>query len=698
VAAVAVLAAVIWTWPLATALRGAIPTNRWHCLGSGCEDEFLCYWIVTALGQRLAAAPSALFEGGILLPLRHTLAFSETMLTAVALTAPITWLTGEPVLAYNLHYLSTIALALVGTYLLVRDATGDARAAVVAGLLFAVAAERWPDRGHLAKQSVQWVPFLCWTWLRFLDRPAVGRGVALAAITLANLHSSVYQGLGAPVLLVPWALALAASRRWPWRRWASSLAVIGVAMAAGLVLYLPFVVVRDEQQVVTSGLAEVLGGWAWYTTPFLHPVAYLRELAEPSRMRLSMSPVPPLALVVALVVAQLRRPVVPGPSLERTHLIAALAFVLFTVAATLGEERLGPFGPVMHAIFSLPGLDGLRGRSRFVTLVAFGWSVVFGIALAVVLRRVRRPTTAALVTFAAVAIVLVDNRALRESTPLSWLPGPDDVPPAVKVATLGDGGLLHLPYGQWASETVYMMWALHHRHPIMNGYTAIMPRFGPLVRSFPSSAALQALADIGVTHVLLHPPAQVGWGAQMVQRIREHPELTAAMVGDTLLVTLPHRAPTEQPPAGVPLPRDGWRLDGSDPGVERAVDGDPTTHWTTATYDRPTFLRIDLGRDARVTGVRLRLGLHYREYPFAWEAWGSTDGTHWERLGGQGREMPPPFAAYVRDHRAVDVDLAFPPATVRMLELRVPPERTFGAFDSHGLGAWGVHELEVLGE
>src|SRR4029450_12981405 len=50
---VAVLAAVVWTWPLATALRSAVPTNRWHCLGDGCEDEFLCVWIVTALGQRL---------------------------------------------------------------------------------------------------------------------------------------------------------------------------------------------------------------------------------------------------------------------------------------------------------------------------------------------------------------------------------------------------------------------------------------------------------------------------------------------------------------------------------------------------------------------------------------------------------------------------------------------------------------------
>jgi hypothetical protein len=60
--------------------------------------------------------------------------------------------------------------------------------------------------------------------------------------------------------------------------------------------------------------------------------------------------------------------------------------------------------------------------------------------------------------------------------------------------------------------------------------------------------------------------------------------------------------------------------------------------------------------------------------------------------------MPPPFASYVHDHRAVDVVLPFDPATARLLEIRVPAQKTFAIFDSHGLGTWGVHELEVLGE
>jgi len=47
--AASVAAAVASTWPLATALGRAVPTHQWHCLGAGCEDEFLCVWIVSAL-------------------------------------------------------------------------------------------------------------------------------------------------------------------------------------------------------------------------------------------------------------------------------------------------------------------------------------------------------------------------------------------------------------------------------------------------------------------------------------------------------------------------------------------------------------------------------------------------------------------------------------------------------------------------
>lgn len=694
-----IVAAVASTWPLATALTAAVPTSQWNCLARGCEDEILCVWIVTALGQRLAEAPAALFEGGILLPLRHTLAFSETMLSAVAATAPIAWLTGSFVLAYDLHYLAGVALSVLGTFLLVRHVTGDPRAALVAGLLFGLAGERWQDRGHLAKVSVHWVPFVLWTWVRFLDRPGAARALALAAALLANLHSGVYHGLALPVLLVPWAAVLAGARLWPWRRWLAGGAIAAAALAAGLVLYWPFAVVRQELSFTTSGFAEVPGGWSWYVGALGHPLAYLERLATPDRRIVGMTPLPFLALAVAALATATRASRTSARAGERAHAVAIAAFALFTAAVTIDPDRLGTLGRLLELPFSLPGLDGLRGRSRFAILVTFGGSVLLGIAFASVLRRVRPGAPAALVTAVAALAVVVDTRTLHEPTPLTWLPRAADLPPALTLATQADprGGLLHLPYGQWAKETLYMTWALHHRRPLLNGYTAVMPRFGPIVRTLPEPRAQHALVEAGITQVIVHESLmRPEVAAALLKRLRSAPELRDVTLGDATLFTL-HGASAPAPPLeGEPLPRDGWRLEGSDPDAARAADGDLATHWTAATLDRPTFLRVDLGQPRHVTGLRLAFGPHVREYPHAWEVWGSLTDVTWTRLGGE-RPTTPPFASYGRDHRAVVLELPFDESDVRYVELRVPAQPPIALFDAHGDGRWGVHELDVVG-
>jgi len=646
---------------------------------------------VSELAKRLVHAPLTLFEGGILVPLRHTLAYSETMLTAATLTAPLTWLTGNPILSYDLYYLSTIALSVLGTYLVVRDATDDPRAALIAGIAFGLAGDRWMVRGHLAKLSVQWVPFVCWTWMRFLDRPTRWRGVGLGAAVLANLHSSVYQGLMLPMLLVPWASVLAASRRWRREPWVSSLMVMGGALAVGLLLYWPFAVVREEISFVSSG--EVLTDWAWYLAPLAHPIAYLRDLATPSRVVRAMSPLPFVALLAALV-AHVRSAREPAPAAERVHLLAALAFTLAGMALTIHTEQLGPLGKPVRLLFELPGLDGLRGRVRIAILVTFGGSLVLGIALAMVLLRVGR-IAAVLLLVANVVAVCVDSRTFHEASPLTWLPAANDLPPAIALAARSDphGGLLHLPYGRWSNETLDMMWALHHDRPLMNGYTAVMPRFTAILGTFPALAARQALADAGVTDVIVHTDRMP---AASLRRIEETPGLDRTLLGDMMLVHLGHGPDPRPPLGGRALPRDGWRLEGSDPGAAAAIDDDLGTHWLTQTIGRPTFLRIDLGRAQMVNGIRLQLGPHIREYPHAWEVWGSRDGTAWERLNGE-RPTQPPFASYRRDHRAVDLDLPFGSTEERLLEIRVPPENAFVFFGGHGTGAWGVHEIAVLG-
>ena len=696
--AVSVLVAVVQTWPLATALGRAVPTSQWHCLGRGCEDEFLCVWIVSTLAKRLLHDPLHLFEGGILFPLKHTLAYSETMLTAVALTAPVTWLTGNHVLGYDLGYLATVALSVLGTFLLVRDVTGDPRAALVAGVLFGLTAERWNHRAHLPMLSVQWIPFVCWTWIRFLDRPGLWRGVALAAAMVANLHSSVYQGFVLPIVLAPWAVVLMLSRRWPRRHWVTSLVVLAGALAAGLVCYWPLAVVQQELSFTTTGgMTEVPGGWSWYLGALLHPLAYVARFVAGDRTSTTFGALPFVMLPAAAIASRMRTDRAAPPA-ERAHLVAAVVFMIATAAVTVLSSRLGPLGPAMDALFSLPGLRGLRGRSRFDIVVAFGGAVVVGIALAIVLRRVRAGLPSLGVVALALAAVVVDTRTFRDTGALTWLPDREALPPGVRFAAevaRQPGAVLHLPYGQWALETVYMMWGLEHDRPIMNGYTAVMPRFLMYISQLPSLTVRQGLAEAGVSTVLLHTSLIKGGAAQAIlNRIRSDGVVRTVTFGDVVVMNVGNRPEPRAPLPGEPLPTDGWKLRGSDPGAERAADGDLGTHWTAKTFNRETFLSVDLGADRRVTGVRLALGPHIREYPHAWDAWGWRFGAGWKRLGGE-HITRPPFASYQRDHRDIVLDWPLLETDVRVLVIKVPPESPLAVFASHGDGTWGAHEISV---
>ena len=72
------------------------------------------------------------------------------------------WLTGNIILCYNLLFISSFALSAFGTYLLVRDLTGDRRAAFIAGLVYGFLPYRIASVPHLQVMSSQWMPFaLC---------------------------------------------------------------------------------------------------------------------------------------------------------------------------------------------------------------------------------------------------------------------------------------------------------------------------------------------------------------------------------------------------------------------------------------------------------------------------------------------------------------------------------------------------------
>ncbi len=229
--------AVAMTWPLATALGRDLPWD----LG----DPLLNCWLLAHDATRMLAAlsghPSALagfWTAGIFHPEPLTLAFSEALIPQALQILPVWALAKNPVLCYNLLFLSTFVLSGLGVYLLVRELTADARAAFVAGLLYAFALYRVGQFSHLQVLSSQWMPFVLYAFRRYLD---TGRRRALAGAALAlwaqSLSCGYYLLYFAPVLAayLSWEL----TDRGLWRR-RRTLADVGVALAASAAATIPF--------------------------------------------------------------------------------------------------------------------------------------------------------------------------------------------------------------------------------------------------------------------------------------------------------------------------------------------------------------------------------------------------------------------------------------------------------------------------
>ena len=137
------------------------------------------------MGRRSPAAwPGRVWDAPIFFPDRDTLAFAEHLLGIGIFTAPIIWLTGNPILAYGIAFLLSYLLAGSGMYLLARELTGRRDAAFLAGVGFAFAPMRALHVSHLQVLAWGWMPIALWGLHRYFGR----RSRAALAVFRRRIH------------------------------------------------------------------------------------------------------------------------------------------------------------------------------------------------------------------------------------------------------------------------------------------------------------------------------------------------------------------------------------------------------------------------------------------------------------------------------------------------------------------------------
>jgi hypothetical protein len=239
-AAAAIYAAltVVFTWPLARGLAGDVPGDF--------GDPLLNAWILAWNATHLAAGWRAWWSANIFHPHPLALAYSEHLAAPAIQILPIYWLTANPLLCYNLLYLSTFVLSGLGVFLFVRELTGSRSASFLAGLAYAFAPYRAGALPHLQVLSSAWMPFVLFGFHRYFSTRRV-ESLAFAAVAWVaqNLSCGYYLLFFAPVVGFYLVWEITARRLWRDARVIMSVAVTcAIVVAATLPFLLPYLELR----------------------------------------------------------------------------------------------------------------------------------------------------------------------------------------------------------------------------------------------------------------------------------------------------------------------------------------------------------------------------------------------------------------------------------------------------------------------
>jgi hypothetical protein len=482
-------------------------------------DPLMVTWVLSWVAHQLPIAPARIFDANIFYPERNTLAYSETLLVPGLLSAPLYWLGFGPILIYNLVFLSGFALSGVGVALLVRRLTGNAGAAIVAGIVFAFPPYRIDHYAHLQLQQTQFIPLAMWAFHRLLDTGRLRDGVLLGVFTVCQMLSCMYYGIFLiPYMAVVCGWMLIADRTMPGRR----LAALAIAAAIVAVVMVPVgrAYLAASRVVGERGRGEVAMNSATFRNYLAPPEAnalYGKAFArfmDPER-RLFPGFVAIALAVVGLLprrkhTAHPENPANPEhpenlANLDRPGVRLAYAFGLILAF----DVSLGFNGVIYRGLYDyfLP-FKALRVPARMGLMVGFSVAVLAGYGAARLAERCHSLAAKRVVLTVLGLLLLIEYASRPIELWAAPLHPPESYADLVKDA--GDGPtsvIFEFPTGAM-EDPEYLYYSTFHWQYLVNGYSGFFPpsykKIVNAVRDFPDEKSMNMIATHGVRYIVVH--------------------------------------------------------------------------------------------------------------------------------------------------------------------------------------------------
>jgi hypothetical protein len=454
--------------------------------------------VVSWVAHALTTDPASLFRANIFYPHANALAFSEANLVAGLIGVPAWVLTKNPYATHNFVFIAAFAQSFIATYYLVRRVTGDRRAAVLAGVMYAYCPFAFARQAHIQLLLIGFLPWVMLAWHRFLDRAAIARAIELGVVMALTGLACAYYGIFAGGMIASASIWFAVTRR----KWRDRNYIVGVAVAAIVCIgciapfFLPYVEMQaatgferplSGQYSANTGAWLVSSAWAhrWWA-PYLHQPS---EVLFPGILAVG------LGVWGATLVRE--RDAAGLPRDERWYYVG---LALFTFWLTLGPKA-GLYTVLYHTV---PVFSFLRAPSRAGIVVTLCLVVLAAPAMTVLMRR------AAVNAAFAVLFVLVCADLYR--APLRMRTAPPLAEAYRLLAELPKAPTIELPY--WATSieyhrhAEYMLASTAHWQPMINGYSDHIPQdfrdHAPRLARFPDADSFAILQPLGARYAVFH--------------------------------------------------------------------------------------------------------------------------------------------------------------------------------------------------
>lgn len=218
------------TYPVVRQLRSALPRALYDRYQQACDPQLATWAMTWGLRHLVVGDWAGLWNANIFHPAPGTLAYSEHFLGQALLGAPAYWLSGEPLVLYNIVFLLSFGLTAFATYLLLYDLTGRRGAGIVAGTIFGFCSFRSAHLNHLHLLASYGMPLALLGFRKLVERRSFGALAGLLAALVVQFWVSLHYGVMVAVVLIVIGAgpAVQAFRKTPRRL----VVMAGVALAA----------------------------------------------------------------------------------------------------------------------------------------------------------------------------------------------------------------------------------------------------------------------------------------------------------------------------------------------------------------------------------------------------------------------------------------------------------------------------------